>query len=112
MKSQYIKHIQSKLIKYENTKDALALQKYMRDKFKFIGLRAPQRKELVKSLIREHGPPSENQFNDLIYELWELPERDYQSVALELLDDKAKKFKEEDIQLLEYLIINKSWWDK
>lgn len=87
------------------------MKSYMRNQFEFFGLRAPRRMELVGSLIQIYGLPPEECFNNIIYELCELPERYYQSIALELQDQKVTGFKEEDIELLEYLIINKSWWD-
>src|SRR5699024_1198023 len=34
-----------------------------------------------------------------------------QSIALELLNQETKRFKQKDIELLEYLVTNKSWWD-
>lgn len=111
MYNEYTQAIHELLIKYENKNEAIRMKRYLRDQYDFFGLRAPQRKELVRSLIKEHGLPPEESFNLIIYQLWLLPERDYQSIALELLDRKIKRFKEEDLELLEYLIINKSWWD-
>lgn len=111
MNNEYIQVIHSLLMKYEHKDDAVKMKKYMRNQFEFFGLRAPQRKELVKILIKKYGMPPEEHFNEIVYELWELPERDYQSIALELMDRKIKHFKEKDVELLEYLIIHKSWWD-
>ncbi len=111
MNNEYTQLIHELLNKYRNNNEALKMKRYMRDQYDFFGIRAPQRKELVKSLIKKHGLPSEESFNNIIYELWKLPEREYQSIGLELLDRKIKRFQAEDIELLEYLIINKSWWD-
>lgn len=111
MRNEYTQAIHNLLIRYENKGEALKMKRYMRNQYDFLGLRAPQRKELVRSLIKEHGNPPKECFNEIIYELWGLHERDYQSVALELLDREIKRFKEDDIELLEYLITNKSWWD-
>lgn len=111
MKSEYTQLIHDLLTKYENKNEAIKMKRYMRDQFEFFGLRAPQRKELVRTLIKNYGLPPEDNFNNVIYELWKLPERDYQSIGLELLDRKVKRFNVEDIELIEYLIVNKSWWD-
>lgn len=111
MNYEYTQIIHDLLLKYADSNEAVKMKGYMRDQYEFYGLRAPQRKELVKVLIQKNSNPPEDQFKEIIHELWELPERDYQSIALELLDRKIKHFKEEDIELLEYLVINKSWWD-
>ncbi|GGP14727.1 DNA alkylation repair protein [Oceanobacillus neutriphilus] len=111
MNYEYTQIIHDLLLKYADSNEAEKMKRYMRNQYEFYGLRAPQRKELVKSLIQNHGTPPEEHFQEIIQELWGLPERDYQSIALELLDRKIKHFEEEDIELLEYLVINKSWWD-
>ncbi|GAB2565015.1 DNA alkylation repair protein [Gracilibacillus alcaliphilus] len=111
MKNEYIQIIQGLLTPYENKQEAIKMKQYMRNQYDFLGIRAPQRKQLVRFLIKEHGLPSEESFKTIIYELWALPERDYQSIALELIDRKSKQFKEDDIELIEDLITNKSWWD-
>ncbi|GEN88180.1 DNA alkylation repair protein [Oceanobacillus sojae] len=111
MNYEYTQIIHDLLLKYADSNEAVKMKRYMRNQYEFYGLRAPQRKELVRSLIKKQGTPQEEHFREIIQELWEFPERDYQSIALELLDRKIKHFKEKDIELLEYLVINKSWWD-
>ncbi len=39
------------------------------------------------------------------------PQREYQYVIMEILGKMAKKAEKERIDLYEYLVINKSWWD-
>ncbi|WP_152655462.1 DNA alkylation repair protein [Oceanobacillus sp. CFH 90083] len=111
MNQEYTQAIHDLLIENEDTEDAVKMKKYMRNQFAFLGIRAPERKVLVKSLLEKHGNPPEEHFQEIMYELWKLPEREYQSIALDLMDRRIKRFKEEDIELLEHLIVNKSWWD-
>lgn len=40
-----------------------------------------------------------------------IPEREYQYFAITLLERMIKKANFEIVDLLEYLIVNKSWWD-
>jgi 3-methyladenine DNA glycosylase AlkD len=47
----------------------------------------------------------------MIPELWELPQREYQYTAIELWMKSMKELKPEDIDLLQWCIVNKSWWD-
>ena len=52
-----------------------------------------------------------NDLKKLITYLWNLKHRDYQYFAQELIYSNHKKFKVDDINLFEYMIIHKSWWD-
>jgi len=44
-------------------------------------------------------------------DLWDLPEREYQYVAIGYLRKFSKKWDRDFIDLFEQLIISKSWWD-
>lgn len=54
---------------------------------------------------------SAEEFRLLVKRLWELPEREYQYVALDALVKQKKQLVESDIDFIESLIITKSWWD-
>lgn len=47
----------------------------------------------------------------MITSMWELPEREYQYVAVDYLVKHKKKLTEEHVDLIEYLITTKSWLD-
>ena len=96
---------------HRNPADSVSMQKYMKNHFPFLGIRAPERKQLLKPLMKDIGFLENEQIRPFITELWELPEREYQYVAVEYLVKYKKKLIETDIDLLEYLIVNKSWWD-
>jgi 3-methyladenine DNA glycosylase AlkD len=85
------------------------MQQYMRNQFPFLGIRTPLRKELTRQLVGTYGLPEE--WRPVVRELWVLPEREYQYVALDLLHRLRKQLMSNDIQLLEELITSKSWWD-
>lgn len=75
---------------------------YMRHLFPFLGLRQPIRKRLQAPFIASLPKKS-------VLQLWELPEREFQYTAMDLLS--AKGCAEEDPSLLEKLITTHSWWD-
>ena len=87
------------------------MQKYMKDLFPFLGIRAPDRKLLAKPLIKDLGIIQNEHQKPFITELWELPEREYQYAAVDYLVKNKKLLVETDIDLLEYIISTKSWWD-
>jgi 3-methyladenine DNA glycosylase AlkD len=71
------------------------------------------RKELLKALKKEHLEVLDsNEKRALIQLLWEEEHRECQLVALDwLMQWKPKEFTASDIDLFEWLITTKSWWD-
>ena len=97
----------------ENTvsDDAAAMKKYLRDQFPFFGIKAPKRKELLKQFWKMQGPPSVDTTPGIVRELWACPERECHYSAMFLLEKMRKKLPAATIDLIEELIVTKSWWD-
>jgi len=91
--------------------NAVPMAKYMKNRFSFLGIKTPLRRELLKVFYKENGKPEIKDLKKIILELWELPEREYQYFAIGLLRKFSKKLPAEFIELYEHLIITKSWWD-
>ena len=96
---------------HANLETAAPMKQYMRDKFEFLGLKSPQRKAHQKSFIAEHGLPPIGDLDQIIRQLWTLPQREYQYTAMGFLDRHQKKLTPAHVPLIEYLILTKSWWD-
>ena len=94
-----------------NPEAAGPMKKYMRDRFEFLGLKSPRRRELLKAFVAEYGLPPVEGLDEIMRELWAWPQREYQYTALDLLDRRQKKLTPDDVGLLEDLIVTKSWWD-
>ena len=90
---------------------AAPMKKYMRDQFEYLGIKSPQLKTLFRRAIQENGLPSLEELDDVIRELWELPQREYQYLAINLMERLEKKLLASAIKTLEYMIVHKSWWD-
>jgi 3-methyladenine DNA glycosylase AlkD len=84
---------------------------YMKNKFPFLGIKTPLRKELFRNFLKEYGLPQKADLHAVISAMWNLPEREFQYVAVSLMDKFKKEYREEDILITEKLIIEKSWWD-
>jgi len=87
------------------------MTKYMKNLFPYLGIKTPRRKELFKNFVKEYGLPELPELKQITLELWELPEREFQYTAIGILRKYFKKWNEDFIELLEHLIITKSWWD-
>jgi 3-methyladenine DNA glycosylase AlkD len=84
---------------------------YMKNKFSFLGIKTPLRKELFSAFLKENGLPKTGELHTVISALWDLPEREFQYVAIWLFDKFKKKYREEDMLMVEKIITEKSWWD-
>jgi 3-methyladenine DNA glycosylase AlkD len=103
-------------IEFESSKNtfyAKQMEDYMKNHFRFFGIRAPERKQIQKPILDEiHRSYCPADRLKLISALWEMDEREYQLAAMDLLNKfKTADFVASDIDRLEYLIITKSWWD-
>ncbi len=94
-----------------NPEIAAGAKAYLRNQFEFVGLKTPLRRELKTAIFKLHAFNTENELIACAKELWELPEREYQYVALELVAKHKKLWTIEIITFFEYLITTKSWWD-
>ncbi len=111
MKSNYIHQIAQTLSAEADPGAASQMKRYMRNKFEFLGIKAPKLRSLAKPLLSKEQLPTVDQVPDITEELWQLPQREYQYFAIELLKKHLKNTPEEWIGLYEKLIIQKSWWD-
>ena len=109
MKSnEFIKSLEKEFNKHSNPLIAKSQKVYMRNQFEFYGLTANKRREIQNSFVK-NNPITD--LKKLATSLWNLKNRDYQYFAQELIYSNHKKFKIDDINLFEYMIVNKSWWD-
>ncbi len=86
-------------------------KKYLKNQFEFLGIRTPIRRQLMKEFIKETGLPPSSQLKEVVFSLWNLPEREYQYAALDILEKKKKDLTPADMSWLERLLIKKSWWE-
>ncbi|WP_044022493.1 DNA alkylation repair protein [Bacillus sp. SG-1] len=96
---------------HKNEESAGPMEAYMRNQFEFLGIKTPERKALLSALIKEHGNPDLNELPETVRTLWEQPQREFQYVAITLLDKQRRKLQPEHLSLLEELVVTKSWWD-
>lgn len=90
---------------------ATQMEKYMRNHFQFYGVKSPERKEIYRDFKKENGIiPDENK-KDIVQWCWESPQREYQYFAMEFLGKSARKEEDHILELYEYMIVTKSWWD-
>lgn len=84
---------------------------YMRNQFDFLGIPALVRKKLTKQYLKENPLTDIKTVASIAKQLWQLSEREYQYFAIELLAFYKKKWNASIIELFEYCVTHKSWWD-
>ncbi len=90
---------------------AAPMKKYMRDQFEYLGIKTPQNVALQKKFYMEHGLPELSALDEILRDLWALPPREFQYVAVGSLGKFSKELPAKFIKTIEYLLITKSWWD-
>jgi 3-methyladenine DNA glycosylase AlkD len=90
---------------------AVPMKKYMRDQFEYLGIKTPKNVALQKKFFEEHGFPQLSELELVLRDLWSLPQREFQYVAVGLLGRSNKELPAKFIKTIEYLLVTKSWWD-
>lgn len=111
MIEHYFANLRSAFEKHANPIVATGAKAYMRNKSEFYGLPSPVRRQLVKEFISEAGYPPYDELEEMVHFAWEQPQREWQYVAMEIVEKSVKKANQNLLDLAEWMIINKSWWD-
>ncbi|AZP11877.1 DNA alkylation repair protein [Undibacterium parvum] len=102
---------QQQLSKLAQPQKAPAMAAYMQHHFAFLGVAAPARRQACKPLIKAFKGCTAARLLSLAEQLWTLPEREYQYLAIDLLAQHYRQLSVQDIPQLLQLVQNKSWWD-
>lgn len=84
---------------------------YMKHKFPFIGLITADRRSITKELIKTFPISDLQSVNNVVKVLWQMDEREYHHAAIDILALYHKLWEPEIIELIEYCLLNHSWWD-
>jgi 3-methyladenine DNA glycosylase AlkD len=109
--SETIREIYQIFEEHSNAENAVGMENYMKNNFKFLGIKKPLREELSKLWIKKITLTQLDEIPLICKQLWEMYEREYQYVGIELLRKYISFAKVECIKEIEFFICNKSWWD-
>jgi 3-methyladenine DNA glycosylase AlkD len=107
----YVASIKTLLEQHADPAQAGPMKKYMRDQFEYLGIKTPQNTALQKEFFKEQGFPELSELDTVLRELWSLPQREFQYVAVGLLRGFENKIPANFIRTIEYMLVTKSWWD-
>lgn len=107
----WVESVKQLLIPLVNDENASQMKAYMRDQYAFLGIKSTPRREALKPLFIRANLPSIAEIPQVVDDLWMLPEREYQLVAIDLLIKVKRQLPSAMLADLERWITTKSWWD-
>ncbi len=94
-----------------NPETAIRMEKYMRNLFPFFGIKSPERSDIYREFRKDNGIIPNTNKKEIVQWCWQAPQREYQYFAMDFLGKSAKKEQGDILELYEYMIVTKSWWD-
>jgi 3-methyladenine DNA glycosylase AlkD len=107
----YVTPLKGLFEKHADPVQAAPMKKYMRDQFEYLGIKTPKSVALQKEFYAKYGLPDLSALDEILRDVWALPQREFQYVAVGLLGKFEKQLPAQFIDTIEYLIVTKSWWD-
>jgi len=106
----YIKPITKLFKQSADTENAAGARAYMRNQFEYFGIKAATRQSVSKNYMKKELP-AYTELEIIVKELWQFPEREFQYFAIDLMAAMKKQWTTDIINLIEFVLVNKSWWD-
>ena len=98
------------MIQHKNEEQAQKMSKYMLNKFEYIGIKTPERREIFKNFFKEYKNEEKIDW-EFVNKCWENKYREFQYIAADYLKNMKDKLTIDDIPKFKRLILKKSWWD-
>lgn len=106
---KYLK-LKEKFEKNGNEENSRAMEKYMRNQFKFYGIKTKDRRELYKDLIKSEKKSKKVDWK-FLYKCYEDDYREINYFSLDYLQAMEKFLCFEDLDKLMPFVKTKQWWD-
>lgn len=90
-----------------NEENRFFMEKYMRNQFPFLGIKTPERREIMKDFYKSYSAFS----LDDVRSLYEEEEREMRYCALSLLEKFVDDLSYDDLPVLLELALTDPWWD-
>ncbi|MEZ5347049.1 MAG: DNA alkylation repair protein [Pyrinomonadaceae bacterium] len=108
---EYIKPLAEKFKESAVPENAPQMKAYMKDRFEFFGIKTPARKAISREFFSAHGIPDHFDLEEIVFNLFELPQREFHYFAIDLCGKLRKEWKIGSMKLFEKMALTRSWWD-
>jgi len=106
----------------KNPEKIEGMENYMRNQFEFLGLQAMERRSLSKDYLKQLVTETKSRYSkehphdsiidwEVLFILWDLPEREFQLTGIDYLKRVEPFLVLADFEHLKQLVLTKSWWD-
>jgi 3-methyladenine DNA glycosylase AlkD len=102
--------LKAALVRAANPSLAPGMEAYMKHISPFYGVKSVPRKELLKT-VSAAWKPTYAELEEVVREWWGFDQREWQYCAMEVLLRHKKTWPDESIALIEWIIVNRCWWD-
>lgn len=107
-----VDQIKTTFAQARDPRNALAMRRYMRNRFEFLGLKRPQYRDIIRRLFAAHLRELEPaEITAVVRDLWAQPEREFQYVAIDLLARMTHRLPASALETIDKLLRHKAWWD-
>lgn len=107
---KYYIRLDSRLEAIAHEENAIAMKKYMKNHFEFYGIKSALRKTAVSEHRKENGMISAEDLEEFVHYCWDSPYREMHYSCMELIE-KEKKPSINRLELYEWMVLHRSWWD-
>lgn len=111
MDSQYTSNLYQYLLAHRDTARAAEMEKYMKNRYKFMGISKPMLERYWKEHQSYQGAISASDAISFAEQCIAYSEREMWYIALDVLIRHKKKLQDSDIHFVENLIVQGDWWD-
>ncbi|MDC8756741.1 DNA alkylation repair protein [Janthinobacterium fluminis] len=111
MDGQFLPHIQAALADSADAGRAASMRAYMRGQFDFLGVPTPARRAATRAPLSALKGAGADALLEHACALWQLPQREYQYLALDLLAMHWKELDASHLPALLALAQRRAWWD-
>ena len=111
MKNYPLDKLEAKFRDSADPERAFQMKKYMKDRYPFFGIQANPRRAICSEFLKEYGLPEKEILFDVVRQLWEKEEREFQHFGAELANRFKKNIEENDLEMFRWMLVHKSWWD-
>jgi 3-methyladenine DNA glycosylase AlkD len=104
-------YIQNQLRTLHNPTNATAMAAYMKTTMPFYGVKAPERRAILKAARAQHPIENHQDYITIIHHLWNQPHREEKYCALDIARAYPRHMLLTDIHVFKTMICQGAWWD-
>ena len=108
----FITDLEAAFQENSQSKNAVAMAKYMRHRFAFFGIKTTERRQILKAIWKANKAEITKNTREIVFALYDKNQREFHYCAIEILIKELKgKYELHDIDRIEKLLTINSWWD-